>query len=291
MKENPMILNTIQYFYNRDEHLPLLKIIGWERRTNPQAYDWDCRNRGNEHCLFQYTVSGEGEIELEGTRHRLKAGQAFLIEVPGPYRYWLPKDSSHWEFKFLDLTLDALPLWKSIVKKSGHIIELGSDNPILKQWDNTYRMAELAEIDDLYDNSLYAYRFLMELRRWTDSKPSATKMPDPVQRCLDYIDSHASELIGLEEMAEVAGISKYYLHRLFRDNVGETPINYLTRKRVEIAAQLLVETNFPVKEVAQRSGFAYGNYFARVFRKWMQTSPDQFRKKSTDTRTWRIHID
>src|SRR5699024_408983 len=178
---------SFRYVYKQNENIPLMKAIGWERRTNSKIYDWDCLNRENKHCLFQYTVSGEGEVEIEGKTHRLKAGKAFLIEVPGPYQYRLPKDSDHWELKFLDLNLSTLPLWRSIVESSGHIIKISTDSNVLRIWKQLYQVAELAEIYDIYNNSVYTYKFLMELKRLINTKPRSSTIPIQVQRTQNFI--------------------------------------------------------------------------------------------------------
>ncbi|HBQ63927.1 MAG TPA: hypothetical protein DD727_03200, partial [Clostridiales bacterium] len=53
---------------------PYLFSIGWERRTGKLPYDHDCRHATESMCMFQYTVAGEGSIEINGAIHKVKTG-------------------------------------------------------------------------------------------------------------------------------------------------------------------------------------------------------------------------
>jgi hypothetical protein len=65
--------------------------IGYEYWED-SSYYFDCKNVHVKQCIFRYTVSGEGAIEINRKTYPMKAGQAFLIEKPGPYKYYIPDD-------------------------------------------------------------------------------------------------------------------------------------------------------------------------------------------------------
>lgn len=94
----------------------------------------------------------------------------------------------------------------------------------------------------------------------------------------EFIAAHYSENIALDEVAESVHISPYYLSHLFRDELGITFIEYLTRTRVERAKQLLVDGKRTVAEVAREVGYEDAGYFSRVFKKLTGRTPAAYRR-------------
>jgi AraC-like DNA-binding protein len=272
---------SIRFFYiDKTRNLPRIYGIGWENKVAGDHYDWDCTLRKDAHCVFQYTVSGEGEIEMDGQTHRLLPGQAFLIEVPGPYRYKLSKKSSHWEFKFISLSIDALQIWRQITNSCGNVIDLGLNHAVLSDWERIYRISVSEEIKDIYDNSTYAYQFLMNLLRSVDERLTRYRMPESVARCVEFLKEAAYRNIGMNDMAHASGVTRFHLTRSFRSALGETPMQYLMKLRIQMALDLLMNTPYTVDQIAKQCGFTCGNYFAKVFRKWTKLSPTEFRHHS-----------
>lgn len=270
--------------------LPVLLMIGREWRVAEDQYDWDCRKRKERICIFQYTVSGEGEIEIEGAVHRLPAGQAFLIEAPGPYHYRLPTYSDHWELRFVELSTEALPQWRDIVRSLGRVIDISSHREVEQIMDHIYREADSGAISDVFHNSALAYAFLMHLYRLIHSREAGQQTSDAVNRCLHFIHHNFHLPIGLQEMADASGISRFHLIRVFQQTVGETPSRYLIKMRVKAAATLLVQSSLSVEEIARQTGFMNGNYLAKVFKKWLNQTPSEFRAEAGERQIGQIHI-
>ncbi len=94
---------------------------------------------------------------------------------------------------------------------------------------------------------------------------------------LTYINQHYMEEISLEDVSSFAGFSKFYFSRVFKQFSGTSFTEYLTRKRMNVSTDLLVRTNLPIREIAERSGFGSLATFNRVFRKQNQCTPSQYR--------------
>ncbi len=87
--------------------------------------------------------------------------------------------------------------------------------------------------------------------------------------------------VPLEALARVAGVSRGHLVRVFRRDLGVTPVEAQRLLRLERAASLLARTNLPVQEVSDLTGFDSPFHFSRVFRTIYGASP----------RTWRLRMD
>ncbi|HZA31254.1 MAG TPA: AraC family transcriptional regulator [Propionibacteriaceae bacterium] len=107
---------------------------------------------------------------------------------------------------------------------------------------------------------------------------TATLLPH-VRRARDYIDRHYSSALTLEQLATVAAISKFHLVRCFAATYGETPIRYLTRRRVERAQDLLRAANLTVSEVCTAVGFASLGSFSARFKQLVGETPTAYRDR------------
>ena len=87
----------------------------------------------------------------------------------------------------------------------------------------------------------------------------------PLRRARDHMDRHYREDLDLEQLARVAGVSKYHFVRSFAATYGETPIRYLTRRRIERAQDLLRHANLSVTEVCMAVGFTSLGSFSTRF--------------------------
>lgn len=111
------------------------------------------------------------------------------------------------------------------------------------------------------------------------AKPRVWTQDERMKRVLEYVHSHISDNIGVEQLANVACITKPYFIRLFKHEFGFPPVQYINRKKVERAQLLLFTTDKAVKEVAFILGFSDQNYFIRLFHKLTGITPQEYRRK------------
>jgi AraC-like DNA-binding protein len=95
----------------------------------------------------------------------------------------------------------------------------------------------------------------------------------------DHLDRHFAEAVDLERVAAVAGLSKYHFHRLFTATYGVTPRDYLTRRRVERAQDLLRATNLTVTEVCFAVGYSSLGSFSARFKELVGETPSAVQRR------------
>ena len=101
-----------------------------------------------------------------------------------------------------------------------------------------------------------------------------------INRVLDYIEQDMDKPISLQSLAETACFSPYHFHRIFTAWIGETPIDYVRRIRLEKAAMLLVhKKSVSITEIALQCGFSSSSVFSRTFQNHFHTSPRAYRQK------------
>ena len=97
---------------------------------------------------------------------------------------------------------------------------------------------------------------------------------------VEYIAENYGEKIYIETLADMVGVSPDYFTKMFRDSIGTTPIDYINGVRVNHALRLLTMTDTPVNEIADKTGFSNPNYFHKIFKSYMVTSPLAYRKST-----------
>ncbi|MBO9610633.1 MAG: helix-turn-helix domain-containing protein [Paenibacillaceae bacterium] len=101
-----------------------------------------------------------------------------------------------------------------------------------------------------------------------------------VVKALDYIEAHfADPDMSLLEAAEKSGLSSPYLSRMFKEETGQTFVEYVTELRISKARSMLSDPNAKVYEVADAVGYTDYGYFVRVFKRVVGYSPSDYRKQ------------
>lgn len=101
----------------------------------------------------------------------------------------------------------------------------------------------------------------------------------PVQQMKTYIDAHYQEPITIEEMARACYLTANYLSRCFLEQMGMSPRQYLTKKRLTMAHMDLCSTTMSIQQIAMRNGFCDVNYFIQVFKQFYGITPKQYQKQ------------
>jgi AraC-like DNA-binding protein len=100
-----------------------------------------------------------------------------------------------------------------------------------------------------------------------------------LRRARDHVDRHYQEPLDLDGVAAVAGVSKYHFVRCFERTYGETPMRYLTRRRIERAQDLLRNANLTVTEICMAVGFTSLGSFSAKFTRLVGESPAAYRNR------------
>ncbi len=126
------------------------------------------------------------------------------------------------------------------------------------------------------------------LRRWFTEKIAAAsrnvstkaseKSMGAVEAAKAYIQNHYSRDISLDEVSQAVNISPYYFSKIFKEDVGEGFVEYLTKIRMDKAKELLTTTECSMKEICSMVGYADPNYFSRSFKKNVGVTPTEYKQ-------------
>lgn len=100
----------------------------------------------------------------------------------------------------------------------------------------------------------------------------------PVQKTIIYIDSDLSSDLSLKTLAELQNINASYLSTLFKRETGHTLTDFVNQRRVQLSLHLLSTTKLQIQTIAQHCGIPDINYFSKIFKKYTQMTPTEYRK-------------
>ncbi|UQZ36769.1 hypothetical protein C2I18_26500 [Paenibacillus sp. PK3_47] len=140
-------------------------------------------------------------------------------------------------------------------------------------------MSELAGLETIYDVEEY----MLQLFMWKQSA-SQLSFDQPIDRseiqnALDYVSKNYRQPISVAEISEHLAISPNYFSHLFKAQTGINFSDYVTRYRIEMSKNQLMETDRQVSEIAEQVGIPDYKYFARIFRRLVGKTPSQFREE------------
>ncbi|MBM6616177.1 response regulator [Bacillus suaedaesalsae] len=101
---------------------------------------------------------------------------------------------------------------------------------------------------------------------------------DTIHSIKKYIIEHSHEDISLDMLGKNVGLSPIYISKLFKERLGINYIDFLTECRIEKAKKLMTDTEKSIKEITFEVGYHEPNYFSRVFKKMVGTSPMEYKK-------------
>ncbi|MCQ9635851.1 AraC family transcriptional regulator [Chryseobacterium sp. WG14] len=100
---------------------------------------------------------------------------------------------------------------------------------------------------------------------------------------VDYIKKNLHQKLSIDSIARLAYVSKSNFFRMFKDELGTSPNEFILQERINRAKELLADQN-SIKETAYQTGFSDTNYFTRVFKQLEGTTPKNYQNKITFSR-------
>lgn len=101
----------------------------------------------------------------------------------------------------------------------------------------------------------------------------------PIVLCMDYIYYHLNEVITVSKLAEHVNLNPNYLSTLFKKEVGLSITDYVIKKRVEAAKNMLKFSDYSYSEISSYLSFSSQSYFIRVFKNETGFTPKEYRRK------------
>lgn len=108
---------------------------------------------------------------------------------------------------------------------------------------------------------------------------SVSKNQDRILTMMAFIQANYGEKLTLRDIADAASVSTRECLRCFREGIHESPVDYLTDYRLQVAKKLLETTALSITDIALRCGFNSNSYFTKIFHRSCGKTPNAYRKE------------
>ncbi len=173
---------------------------------------------------------------------------------------------------------------------SGKELHALAQSVMMDVFENYYSDSEIADIK-IYIRLLELFTAIREqqilenAKQLESAKDKYFEYNEKFNLVIKYIDKNYMHDIKLEQLAEIAGYSKFHFSRTFKKYHSMSYVQYINARRTKAAEALLLHPDMPITEVARRAGFSSLTTFNRIFKEIKQCTPSDFKKLYITTNT------
>ncbi|MDB5123210.1 MAG: transcriptional regulator, AraC family [Mucilaginibacter sp.] len=245
------------------------------------------RRKGCEDNILIYCLQGVGHYILDNKRFEVHSNQFIMLPATDRYmRYWADEQDP-WTIYWVHFTGNEI---NSFNKSLNLTINKGPVNipfneKAIEIWHNIYQTLEMGySIENLCSASFCLHHmiatFLFPERHIVTEK---NEQGDIITQTILNMRNNLSEKLTVEDMAVMHRLSVSHFSNLFRKSTGMPPIDYFIHLKMQKACQLLYANGSKIKTVASEVGYDDPYYFSRIFKKYIGTSPEQYRITAKNT--------
>lgn len=237
----------------------------------------DTLNNFNIH----YVSKGKGYVEQDGVRYALGPGDAFIYFPLQQQRYYSSKDEP-WDIHWFHFYGEGLHDY--LIKRELHVSRIWSiRQPELWVQAHEELLAEAEHNRMLRPHRLstltYALLTLFVERAVPAASVKSASSGARITELLPIMQQEATEPFLLERWAELADVTPHYFCKLFRQVMEMTPVEFITRCRLQTAKQWLLERrSLAIGEIAREAGYPSVSYFNRRFLEHEGITPTAYRQ-------------
>lgn len=232
--------------------------------------------------LFFMVLSGSGALKYEGREYDLRRGDCVFIDCQKPYNH-STGENDLWSLRWVHFYGPTLySIYDKYVERGGQCV---FTPPTMEKIEVIWKLLMEVSKGTDYMKDMLINQYLSELLVciMSESWHPEYRVPTPKKQNLsnirDYLETHYSERITLDDLASQFYVDKYYLTKIFKEQFGQSINTYLTSIRITKAKQLLRFSNRTVEEIGYEIGIGAPAYFSRVFKNIEGISPKQFRER------------
>ncbi|MBD5453865.1 MAG: AraC family transcriptional regulator [Lachnospiraceae bacterium] len=255
--------------------------FGWEQCDPSHSFGPAARN----HYLFHYCLSGTGTLYAnnakgESIKYQIKSGQGFML-FPHQICTYIADNEIPWEYVWIEF--DGLR-----AKETVELAGLSIDQPLYKA-----RYKDLSE--KMKDEMLYIvnhkeespFHLIGHLYLFIDNfvRSATSAQVDKgnslrdfyIKEAFSFIEQNFQNDISVEDIASCCGLNRSYFGKIFRENTGKSPQEFLISYRMVKATELLKLTRLSVGDIGNAVGYPNQLHFSRAFKNVYGISPRQWR--------------
>jgi AraC-like DNA-binding protein len=225
------------------------------------------------YCLIHFIIEGSGEYEFNNKKYIINKNQGFVIFPEDITKYTADKKTP-WFYYLVGFNgVKAKHLLSECgINKENPIITSEKYNLLNKYIVSLYHVSKAADF-----NQFTMLGFLYLFFSCLNNKKTLSNKEQYINTALSYIRDNFMNDIKIETIADNLFLERSYLYRLFIESLGISPLKYLTKYRLDIACELLKNSNHNITDIAGYVGFASSSSFCKAFKNEFKKTPLAYR--------------
>ncbi len=230
--------------------------------------------------LIHYILSGKGVYETNESQYHLSKGQGFLIE-PGHTTRYCADQEQPWTYIWVGFNGSlASALLSNLGLNQKHPVFSCQESGQLEEIARQLLLPAHSDTQLSLNQQALLLSFFQILASQSLSAPPASDLRTNyhIEKALEFVRANYFRQIHVADIARHLGISRFHLHNLFVNTIGQTPQEYLTGFCLGRAREYLTTTNYSVSEIAFMCGYSNSDVFAKAFKRKYLASPSRYRR-------------
>lgn len=241
---------------------------------------------------IMYVIDGQCQVALPDTLHTLRRGDFILLDANVHHRMMIEPNRSgrllNVEFSFVSKRCSSISIRELLHDSADFAAMLAQPQPyfLLKDPDEVYPILRslIGELDKKRSGKdlmvqMFLLQLLVQVARLVRNQ--SEQIPEQhnrhVKRALTFIQQNYDKDIQVGDIAGHVGVHPSHLHRIFQDALGCTPIQYVTRYRMETAKLLLTKTDLEIVDICCYVGINSRQYFSFLFKRHTGLTVKEYR--------------
>ena len=222
-----------------------------------------------------YLYSGSFQCEINEKKEIVRAGEIAVFDSRTPMRRHVLAPIRFLYIKYATQNESLLPICSGVYRS---ISSRACEDLAQISLSNQKRGPLALSLATHYFNDLLLC--ILQKQPTEQDRIDLPKLPSGIDRPIAYLRSHLTQKLLLSDVAQDAGMSISSLESKFKSLMGCSVYRFFISLRMELATQLLIETAYPITEIAKRCGYENLFYFCNVFKREIGMTPSQFRIKN-----------
>ena len=239
------------------------------------------RKEGAQEYIFIYCVEGEGWLETEKERSKVRPNQFFMIQKSVQHQYGA-NSKSPWSIYWMHFKgKSAKELYAKYSQLKTRVVDIPFDNSRILTFNHIFKILSGNQMTNQIEYScILSLSFISSfIYIDTQSKTTTFGNENMVTAITDFLINNLDKTFTAADIANQFKYSSSYIFSTFKKQTGYSLMHFFNLKKMQKACEYINYTDLSIKEISYKVGFQDPLYFSRIFKKYMGMSPKFYKNQ------------